>query len=171
MDSSRSPKGDFEDVPPDAGGFNSEFNDILKDIDEIIGHERPDDHSDDRDTSAWDKQTSPIVSPIVESREETKQIVVQPRATSPPLPPIPPTPTPTPHSHPQERPVAPRTKKKSVVSKAWSKLRKMLMKKFGGDHLSPKLSDKLAPEHEDEARRYETLFVKPPQPAKTRKKA
>jgi len=150
-------------VPPDTGGFNSEFDEILRDIDEIIGPERPDDHSDDRDISAWDKQASPIVSPVVESREEAKQIAIQPRATPSPLPPIPPP--------PQERPVALRTKKKSVVSKAWSKFRKVLMKKFGGDQPPPKLSDRLAPEREDEARGYETLFVKPPQPTKTRKKA
>ena len=165
--SSRFPKDDFEDVvPPDVGGSSSEFNDILKDIDDIIGPERPDDHSEDRDISAWDKQTSPIVSSVVESRE-AKQTVEQPRATPSPLPPIPPTPPP----QPQERPVAPRMKKKSVVSKAWSKFRKLLMKKFGGDHPPAKLSDKLAPEREDEARRYETLFAKSPQPAKTRKKA
>ena len=152
-------------MPPDVGGFNSEFNDILRDIDDIIGPDRPDDHSEDQDISTWDKQPSPIVSPIVESREEAKQ-VVQPRATPSPLPPIPPPPSP-----PQERPVAPRTKRKSVMSRAWSNLRKLLMKKFGGDHPPPKLSDRLAPEREEEARRYETLFVKTPQPTKTRRKA
>jgi len=160
-------------VPPNVGGSNSEFNDILKDIDDIIGPEpeQPYDHYDDREISTWDKQASPIVSPIVESIEQAKQMVVQPRATSSPLSPIPPNPTPTPPPHPQERPMAPRAKKKSVVSKAWSKFRKVLMKKFGGDQPPPKLSDKHTPEREDEARWYETLFVKNPQPPKTRKRA
>jgi len=149
-------------VPPGVGGFSSEFNDILRDVDDLIGPERPDDHSDDHDISTWDKQASAIVSPIAESREEARQTAVHPRATPSHIPPISSPP------HPQEPLVPPRTKKKSVVSKAWSKFRKLLMKKFGGDQPPPKLSDRLAPEREDEARWYETLF---PQPAKTRKKA
>ena len=140
MDSQRTPKEYFDDAAPlDFERFNSEFSDILRDIDEIIDHEQPDDHSGDRGVSAWDKQTSPTVSPIIESREETRKTVVPPQTPSSPLP------------RPQDPPVSLKTK--SSVGRAWSGLKKMLVKKFwGGRRSLPMLSDGLVPSRDDEVR-------------------
>jgi len=60
-------------------------------------------------------------------------------------------------------------RQKSGVGKAWSKLKKLFMRKFRGDGGAPKLSDRLAPERDDEVKWYDSLFPKPPGPAKTRK--
>jgi len=53
----------------------------------------------------------------------------------------------------------------------WSKLKKLFMRKFGGDgnQPPPKLSDKLVPERDDEVEWHDSPFSKPPKPAKTRK--
>lgn len=130
-------KDDFDGaVPPDSVGF-SEVNDILREIDEIFDPERPDDHSDSRDVSAWDKRTSPVVSLIDESREDT---VVRPQSPSLPLP-LP----------PKNFLVLSRTR--NSVGRAWSGLKKSLVKKFwGGGQLQPRLSAGLVPECRDEVK-------------------
>ena len=144
--------GEYEEAAPhDGGEINSEFNDFLEGIDKLIGPEQPDDHFDDRDISVWDRQTSPMVSAIVEP-EEVRQGMARPRAPSSPLPPIPPSPPPRDF---------PRPKKKSIVGKAWKKFKLSFMRRFlGGDQPVPKLSDKLALERDDGVW-YDVLFSKP----------
>jgi len=171
----RFPADDFVDVGAhDGEAFNAEFDDILKGIDILIGPDQTDDHSPGQDVSAWDEQTHPIVSPTVGPRGETGSngsqsevhssslpstplsSILHPSTLLPstPLPPLPPL-------------IPPRTKKKSTVSRAWNKLKKVLVKKFGGGNQAPpKLSDKLVPERDDGVGRYESLF---PKPAMTRK--
>ena len=162
------PGGDFEDATRgrDGGELGSEFNDILKDIDGLLGPEQPDYHSDDRDSSVWDRRTSATLSPIVGPGEEMKQDTVRSLASSSPLPPLPSTPF-------RQGPKV-RTKKKSSVGKMLDGIRKfkrLMAKKLGGGHQpQPKLSDSLVPEHDDEAKWYEGLFSsKPPKSARTRK--
>ena len=169
MDLSRFPD-DFEHVPShDAGEPDSKLNDILKGIDGIFGPEQPDDPSDHPDISSSDGRTTPIVSSISGPGEGAKRNIVRSRASSSPLP----RPPPSPLLPPQSPTVPPRTKKQSSVGKAWHKFKKVLAKKFGGgDQSPPKLSDKLAPERDDEVKWFETLFPKSPKPqkpAKTRK--
>lgn len=181
---------DFQDVArPDDGEFNADFDDVLRNIDALIGPEPADDHPDSRDTSTWDKQTIPILSPIVEPGEGAGQYVPQSSAS---LPTFPPTPT-SPHQMPASRPSTsapppristspspvpqsppnPRRgkRKESIVGKAWNRLKMFFVKRFGGGDPSPKLSDKLSPEPNDDGRRYESLFPGPPNLAKTRKRA
>ena len=74
-----------------------------------------------------------------------------------------PTPSPSP---PRVPPVSPWLKK-SGVGKAWSRSRKLFMKKFGRRGAAPKLSDKLVPER-DEVKWYEALFSKPQKSPATR---
>lgn len=153
-------KGD----PPDDGVFNAGFHDLLDDLKDLIGSEQTDDQSDDRDISTLDERRSSIVSQTVESGEETRRNTVRSPTSStsrPPLPPLPP---------PISQAMPPRTKKKSSMGNAWNRFKKLLMRKFlGGDRTQPKLSDRLVPERDDEVRWYETLFPKPPKPAKTGK--
>ena len=52
------------------GGVNDEPRDLLKDIGEIIGLERPEGRSEDRSISAWDTGMSLIMSPVVGPRGE-----------------------------------------------------------------------------------------------------
>lgn len=145
---------------------------LLLDIDKLIGPEPTGDHSDDRDVSTWEK-THPLVSPTVENGERPMLVPEQsqPRPSlhisiPPPLPPPPP---------PRVPPVRPpRTKKKSGFSKAWEELKeglregfreglKSFAKKFLSRGQAPhKLSDGLAPEREEEAKRYNSLFQRPP---------
>ena len=51
----------------------------------------------------------------------------------------------------------------------WNKLKKLLTGKSEEGQPPPKLSDKLAPERDDEVKWYESLFPKPQKSAKTRK--
>lgn len=105
----------------DGETFNTEFHDILKGTDILVGPGRTEGHSASRDTSTWD-QTSPLVSPIVGSRKETRPDGVQSEARPSHLPPIPP---------PQDPPMPPRAKKKNSASRAWNKLKRSLTKTFG----------------------------------------
>ena len=101
-----------------------------------------------------------IGSEKVVPREEMRPTVLPSPASLPPLPPIPP-----PH---QSSPMHQRTRKKGGVRKMWDKLKELFAIKFK-DQPRPKLSDKLVPELDDEAKWHEPLFSKPPKPAKMRK--
>lgn len=157
MDLSRFPD-DFERVAPhDVGEFDPKCNDI---IDGTPGPEQPDDPSDHPDTPSPDGRATPVVSPISGLGGGAKGDIARSRDSWSPLPSL---------SSPQYPTVPPRTKE-SRVGKVWNKFKKVLAKKFGGgDQPPPKLSDKLVPERDDEVRWYETLFTKPPKPAKARK--
>lgn len=141
-------------VPPNGQSLD---DGLLKRLDHLIGPEPKDDQLDVRDSSTWDQRTSPNVSPI----DGVMQLPPRSSASSP-VPPSPYFPLPIPT-------LTPRSKKKSVVSKAWNKLKKMFMKKFErGDRAPPNLSDKLVPEREDEHKWSDTLFSKPTQSTITR---
>ena len=179
---------DFEHVVPlDDGAFTADVHDILKDIDDLMGPDPADDPPDEQDDPAIDDgQSLPILPPAVEPKEEVKptssalpvslRILSQISLPSPrPISPHPPSPyLPSPH------PPSPRLsqsslmrlqpkKKKRGIGRAWKKLKGLFMNKFEGDEQPPKLSDRLAPERDDEVRWYDFLFPKPPKPTKTRR--
>jgi len=139
----RSTGDDYENIARDGcGTFDSDLNDILKGIDDILGPEQPDDDPGGRDTPVPDERSSPTTS--------SNDI---PRGAARSAPQILP-------SH-QSTSTHQRTKKqKSGVGKAWSKLKKLFMRKFGGDGDQPplKLSDKLVPEHDDEVKWHDSPF-------------
>ena len=129
------------------------MNNILKGIDDTIGPEQPNDDPGGRDTPVPDEQLSPTTSSNVIPRGRTRsapQILPSHQITS---------------THQRIK------KPKSGVGKAWSKLRKLFMRKFGGyrGQPPPKLSDKLVPERDDEVKWHDSPFLKPPKPAKTSK--
>lgn len=139
--------------------LDADLRNILKEIDIFIP-EQPDDHPDGRDTPVSEERSSPIILPRNVLEEETGAIVPPPPASLSPLPPIP-----LPHQRTSKHK---KQKNKKGIAKLWNKL-KELFAVFEGDQPSPKLSDKLVPESDDEVKRYECLFSKPPKPAKTRK--
>ena len=144
------------------GTLDADLNKILEGIDVLITSEQADGHPDGRDTPVRDERSSPIMSPSVVPREETRPTVPSSSDSLSPLPPIP---------H-QSTSIHQRTKKQSGVGKVWNKLKKLkklFAMKFGGDQQRPKLSDKLVPERDDEVKWHEPLFSKPPKSAKTRK--
>ena len=161
----------------DNGAPGLDLDDILKDIDYFIKPDPVEDPSGPPDASAWDQRTSPIVSPIAPSiteyGDESRWNVVPPGAGSHSRPPtVPPSPSPSPPPPPPpKRPQAtPRPKKKGGFIKALSKVKKMFAKKFGGgDQPPPNLSDRLAPEREDEVKWYDGLFSKPQKPTAPKK--
>ena len=173
---------DFEDVlPQDDVAFNADFHDILKDIDDLIGPEPahdPPTHQDDPIVD--DGEPSPIVPPTIVPKEETKPKLPSSPVSPRPLPHIsPPSPHPrSPHPRsphilpprpPQSSPMHPQPKKKKKkrgVGRMWEKLKGLFT---GEDQPQTKLSDKLVPESDDEARWYGFLFPKSPKPTKTRK--
>ena len=129
------------------------MNNILKGIDEIVGPEQPNDDPGGRDTPVPGERLSPTTSSNVIPRGGTRPI-------SQILP-----------SHQSTSTHQPIKKQKSGVGKAWSKLRKLFMRKFGGyrGQPPPKLSDKLAPERDDEVKWHDSPFLKSPKSAKTSK--
>ena len=140
------------------------MNDILRGIDDIVGPEQPDDHPDGRDTPVPNEQSSSTASSNATPRGGTRSTPSPSRNSLSFLPQILP-------SH-QSTSTHQRTKKqKSGVGKVWSKLKKLFMRKFGGDgnQPPPKLSDKLVPERDDEVKWHDSPFSKPQKPAKTRK--
>lgn len=153
------PEDDFEDLGPHGSGtFNAEFDDILKEIDGILGPEQDDNHTDSQDNFTLDEGSFPILPPTAGSREGSRQ-GIPPAHLSPPLT-TPPSPPPIPRVP------------KGAVGRVWDKLKRLFKERFGGDDQAPpKLSDKLVPERDDEVRWYESLFPfpKPTKPAKTRK--
>ena len=151
--------------------YNTELDDVMRNIDDLIGPEPADDDPDSRDTSAWDQRTSPILSPIAGPGEETRQSVPQSQASLPSPRPIHTTPPPMfPHLSPipQGPSMYRGTKQKNTTSKVWGKLKKLFTRKFEGGDPLPKLSDRLVPEHDDRVKWFE-LFSEPQDPAKTRK--
>jgi hypothetical protein len=95
---------------------------------------------------------SPIVSSIDEFGEQS-----QPRlSASPPVPPKP-------------LPAIPQPKKGNVITNVLNKFKKMFMKFEKGEETPRNLSDKLAPERDDEHKGYDALFLKPPKPTISRK--
>lgn len=141
----------------------AEVDDLLKQLDNAIGQEPAGDHSDVRDASDSDERTSPVVSPIDKPRDqEVKQSELR-------LPAHPPAPPSSPTS-PKHRPTTPPRKKRGIVTRALDKLKKIFMKKFErGDQAPHRLSDKLAPERNDEHKGYGELFSKSPRPTISRK--
>jgi len=110
----------------------------------MVGPEQPDDDPGSRNTPVPDERSSPTTSSNVIPRGGTR-------------------------SH-QSTSTHQRTKKqKSGVGKAWSKLKKLFMKKFGGggDQQPLKLSDRLVPERDDEVKWHDLPFLKLSKPAKT----
>jgi len=165
---------DFEDdvAQFDNGEFNAKLGDIMEKIDAIIRPEPSNDHSDSRDTSAWDQRTFPILSPTVGPGEGPQDFAPQPRASLPSLPrittsPLPKSPSPSPI--PQSPSKSQRTKKQSTVGKVWERLKRWFTRKFEGEDPPPKLSDKLVPERDDKVKWYESLFSELPEPFKPKK--
>lgn len=154
---------DLEGVAPHGdGALGADFDDLLKDIDVLIGPEGANGQPDSQDTSTLDEQTLPVLSPIVEPREETR-LVSQSRVRLLSRPTAPPSPPPK----LQDPMTYQRKKKKSRVVRAWDKLKELFTKRLGGeDQVPPRLSDKLVPERDDEVKWYESLFS---MPAKTRR--
>lgn len=155
---------EFPDISPHG---QSVVDDLLKDLDHLIGPEQTEDHLEVRDVSAWDQPQSPIVSPIEESGSRSMQFPTQQpdsarRPTSPlPLPFFPPlknTPEPTLGKG--------ASKKKGRMQRAWDRLKQMFVKKFlGADQGPHKLSDKLVPERDsDEVKLNEVLAFSKPRP-------
>ena len=152
---------DFENVAAQVDRtLGSEFDDILKDIDVLIGPEQVDDRSDGRDTPALDGRASPMLSPIVGSREDVRPTALRSEVQLPPLRPT----SPPPH------PKTPPTKKKNIMKRIMDKLKKprqlweSLIARFSrGSQAPPILSNKLVPEREEEAKRYEPFFPESPE--------
>ena len=126
----------------------SEVNEILEGIDRLIGREQPNNRPEDRDALAWEKVPSPVVAPMNGPREGAWRNPARPRTPSQPAP-------------PRDLPAHPRTKRSSISIK-WDRfmdsLKKKLKKKFKrGNREAPKLSDRLAPEPDDEVGSYHAL--------------
>ena len=130
----------------DSSGFvDVGVDDLLAQLDQLIGPESTDDHLGVRDASSWDEQTSPIVS---QTGGFAAQEEVQSQSRSSAHPPAPSSP-----------PVAPRPRKQGVVNKVWNKRKKLFAKKFErGGRAPPNLSDNLAPERDDEPKWDDVLF-------------
>lgn len=160
------PEDDFEDLGLHGSGtFNAEFDDILKDIDGILGPEQDDNRTDSHDNFTLDEGSFPILPPTVGPREGSRQSISQSPAHLSFLSTTPPSSPPILQGSPAHQRM-----KKSGLGRAWNKLKRLFKEKFGGDDQAPpKLSDKLVPERDDEVRWYESLFPKPTKPAKTRK--
>ena len=158
---------DFEKiVAGDNGEQGLDLDDILKDTDYYIKPDPVEDPSDPPDASAWDRQASPIVSPIASPTtgpgDESRWDVVQPRARSSPRPPpVPPPshPSPPPHA-PQEIQLA----RKRGTIKPWTKSKKLFAKFGGGDKPPPEVSVELLSGRDDETKWYDTLLSKPQKP-------
>lgn len=162
-------------VPPN--GQIVDIDGIMKEIDGLIDPELVDDPSDVRDVSVWDQLPSPIVSSIDGSRERPRQDSVRSQSRSPfrlsllipppsssPSPPSASTPRQVPLELPQTKEFLQKRKKKGVM-KAWDKLKKLFTKKFGGDdEATPKLSDKILPDRDEDVKWYDLLFSKPAKP-------
>lgn len=133
-------------------GPNVCVDDLRKHLDHFLGPESTGDQLDAQDSSAWDEQTSPVTSPIDRFRqEEAGQSQCRPSAGTIIRP------------SPKVTLEVPRPKKKSVVNRMWGRLRKLFAKKFEkGNQATPNLSEKLAPDRDDEPQRHDALFSKPP---------
>jgi len=154
---------DFENIGRGGGTLDSDLNDILKGIDNIIGPEQPDDYPDGRDTPVRGELSSPTMSPNVIPREGARSTPSPSRNSLLSLHQILPSHQ---NTSTHQRP----KKQKSGLGKMWSGLKKF-MRKFGGDgnQSPPKLSDKLVPERDDEVKWKDSPFSEPRKPAKTRK--
>ena len=179
---------DFEHImPQDDVAFTADVHDILKDIDDLMGPDPADDPPDEPDDPAVDDEpTSPALPPAVVPKEEVKptssaspvslrifsQISLpslRPVSPHPPSPYLPSLHLPSPHPSQSSLIRLQPKKKKRGIGRAWKKLKGLFMNKFEGDEQPPKLSDRLAPERDDEVRWYDFLFPKPPKPTKTRR--
>ena len=130
----------------DVGGSDNGFSDMLRTLNWSAGF---DDHFDGRSVSA----SSPGVSPIIGSGGGAEQNAAQPQATPSSIP----LPSPS-----QGRPVLPRMKKKSGVSRTWNEFKQLSVKMLGGGGTPPpNLSDRLVPERDGGVRWYETLLSRP----------
>jgi hypothetical protein len=135
-----------------------DVDDFLKHLDNVL--EPAGDHSDVQDAPALDERPSPTVSSIDKSRE---QDVVQSPLRSPTRLPVPPS-SPSSPTPPQ------RQKKRGIMAKVWKRFKKLFMEKFErGDQAPHKISDKLAPERDDEPKAYDELFSKSPKSSISRK--
>ena len=164
--------------------YNTALDDVMRNIDDLIGPEPADDYPDSRDASAWDRRTSPVVSPMAGPGEGARQFASQSRASLPPLPPIsassppiltspPPISTSPPPRSPSPPPRSPSlpliplgTEKKSIMGIWWERLKAWFKRKF--ENPRPKLSDRLVPERDDRVKWYEH-FSESLDPTKARK--